>query len=369
MKGGFFISYICLKCGNKDKRYFAINKDKIYCRKCLNFMGETVDINYKCNKGKYKLNYNLTDNQHKASNFILTNIKEKTNCALNAVCGAGKTEIIYDSLEYCLNNNMKVGIAIPRKDVVIELKERISKDFNVKVVAVYGENHNVLEGDIIIFTTHQAYRYLNYFDVLIVDEIDAFPYNGNSILQSIISKCSKLFVYMSATMPEYIEKNSKIKKYYLNRRYHNYDLPVPKVKTSLWMLITLIKTLKKYKNKVVLVYFPTIKVQNKISKKIKYDYLINSKSENRDVLLNEIKKLDKGVVLTTTVLERGITIKDVQVIVYNADHKLFNKDTLIQISGRVGRNKNFYKGDIVFICKSKNKEVEKAIKTIKKYNE
>ncbi len=369
MKGGFFITYICSKCGNKDKRYFAMNKDKIYCRKCLNFVGETANKSYKCNKGKYKLDYNLTDNQRKASNFILENIKNRTNCALNAVCGAGKTEIIYDALEYSLNNKMKVGIAIPRKDVVIELKERIEKDFNVKVVSVYGGNHSVLEGDITIFTTHQAYRYLNYFDVLIIDEIDAFPYNGNDILQGIISKCSKVFVYMSATMPEYIEKDSKIKKYYLNRRYHNYDLPVPKVKVSFWMLFDLKRILKKYKNKVVLVYFPTIKIQNKIAKKVRHDYLINSKSKDRDILLNKIRKLNKGVILTTTVLERGITIKDVQVIVYNAEHNLFNKDTLIQISGRVGRNINFYKGDIVFICKSKNKEIKETIKTIKKYNE
>ena len=129
-----------------------MNKDKIYCRKCLNFTGETANKSYKCNKGKYKLDYSLTDNQRKASEFILKNIKNKNNCALNAVCGAGKTEIIYDALEYSLNNKMKIGIAIPRKDVVIELKERLGKDFNVKVVGVYGGNHNELEGDITILS-------------------------------------------------------------------------------------------------------------------------------------------------------------------------------------------------------------------------
>lgn len=369
MKGGFFITYICSKCNNSDQRYFSKVGDKVYCRKCLKFSGKLANESYSIKKGNYSLKYKLTENQKQASDFILSNIKAKKNCALNAVCGAGKTEIIYDSLEYCLNNNLKIGIAIPRKDVVVELKERIEKDFNVKVVGVYGDNHSELEGDIIVFTTHQAYRYLGYFDVLIIDEIDAFPYNNNAVLQSVVCKCSELFVYMSATMPLYIENDTKIPKYYLNKRYHNHDLPIPTIKKSFMMVYTLKKMIKHYKDKVVLVYFPTIKIQNKISHRVKYKYLINSKSLNRKDILNKIRSLDKGIILTTTVLERGITIKDVQVIVYNAEHKLFNKDVLIQISGRVGRNINYYKGDIVFVCSSVSKDMKLAIKTIKKYNE
>lgn len=234
---------------------------------------------------------------------------------------------------------------------------------------MYGGNNKFLEADIIIFTTHQAFRYIEYFDVLIIDEIDAFPFNNNEVLQNIISKCSKNFIYLSATMPRYIENNENIPKYYLNKRYHGYNVPVPKCKTCFFLLSKLKRLLLKYKDKVVLVYFPTIKLQNIISKKIKHDYLINSLSENRGELLQKIKELNKGVVLTTTVLERGITIKDVQVIVYNSEHKLFNKDTLIQISGRVGRSKEYHNGDIIFLCKNKSKDMKRAIRTIKKSNE
>ena len=318
--------------------------------------------------GDYILKYSLTSKQKEASEFIVNNIKEHKTCALNAVCGAGKTEIIYEGIKYCLNNKKKIGIAIPRKDVVIELKERISKDFNVSVVDVYGGNHNVLEGDVIVFTTHQAFRYLGYFDILIVDEVDAFPYNGNDVLKGIIKKCSNTLVYLSATMPKYIEKDKNIPKFYLNKRYHNYSLPVPKSVASFNMLITLKRYLKKFKEKVVIVYFPTIKIQNKLSKKIKHDYLINSKTDNRKEMLENIRKLEKGVVLSTTVLERGITIKDVQVIVYNSDNKLFTSDTLIQIAGRVGRNANYYKGEVIYICKNKNKVMKRAISKIKKCN-
>lgn len=221
----------------------------------------------------------------------------------------------------------------------------------------------------IIFTTHQSFRYINYFDILIIDEVDAFPYNNDKVLKEIVHKCSKLFVYLSATMPLYIEKDLNIKKHYLNKRYHGYDLPLPKCIVSINMTLSLKRLLKKYKEKVVLVYFPTIKCQKKIARKIKYDYLVNSKCEHREEILSKIKLMKKGIVFTTTILERGITIKDVQVIVYNADNSLFNKDTLIQISGRVGRDKIYNKGEIMFICKKKNKEIKKTIKKIKDCNE
>lgn len=314
------------------------------------------------------MNYELTKEQVAASSFILNCIRNNWDCALNAVCGAGKTEIIYESIKYCLNNKKRIGIAIPRKDVVIELSLRLSKDFNVNVVSVYGGHNDILEGDIIVFTTHQAFRFIDYFDLLIIDEIDAFPYNNNETLQGMIKKCSKLFVYLSATMPKYIINDKHIKQYYLNKRYHGFDVPVPICKVSFSMIKTLKKELKKYEDKLVLVYFPTIKLQSNISKKIKCDYLINSKVENREKVISEIRVLNKGVIFTTTVLERGITIKDVQVIVYNAEHKLFNQDVLIQIAGRVGRHKDYPKGNIIFICKEKNKQIKNCIKVIKRCN-
>lgn len=314
------------------------------------------------------MNYELTKEQVAASSFILNCIRNNWDCALNAVCGAGKTEIIYESIKYCLNNKKRIGIAIPRKDVVIELSLRLSKDFNVNVVSVYGGHNDILEGDIIVFTTHQAFRFIDYFDILIIDEIDAFPYNNNETLQGVIKKCSKLFVYLSATMPKYIINDKHIKQYYLNKRYHGFDVPVPICKVSFSMIRTLKKELKKYEDKLVLVYFPTIKLQSNISKKIKCDYLINSKIENREKVISEIRVLNKGVIFTTTVLERGITIKNVQVIVYNAEHKLFNQDVLIQIAGRVGRHKDYPKGNIIFICKEKNKQIKNCIKVIKRCN-
>ena len=89
------------------------------------------------------------------------------------------------------------------------------------------------------------------------------------------------------------------------------------------------KFLFKHKKDLVLIYFPTIKIQMQFSKKLKEKhYIINSKITNRKKMLDKLHDLNKGIILTTLVLERGITFKNCHVIVYNADHHLFSYENL-----------------------------------------
>ena len=104
-------------------------------------------------------------------------------CYVFRVFGAGKTELVYKVIFYALSHKQTVAFAIPRRDVVIELFPRIKNAFpNSKVVTVYGGHTGSLTGDIVLLTTHQLYRYEKYFDLIIIDEIDAFPFKDNFVL-------------------------------------------------------------------------------------------------------------------------------------------------------------------------------------------
>ena len=320
--------------------------------------------------GEYHLNYELTLEQQKASYFILENVKKGNNCILNAVTGAGKTEMIYPLIRYCVDNNLKVGIAIPRRDVVIELYERIKKDFKqARVISLYGGNINEMYGDVIVLTTHQLFRYDKYFDVIVVDEVDAFPFWNNTVLINfLINSVKGNIVYMSATIPNGLLK-SGYPIYYLNRRYHKEKLDIPFVKYY-FGYATIKKYIKLLNEGILIIYFPTIKQQIKFSKKLKtFHYVINSKTLNRGKLLNDLHNLNKAVVLSTLVLERGVTFKNTNVIVVNADHELFSYENLVQISGRVGRHYLYPHGKIIFLIKENNKKIKQAIEFIKKCNE
>lgn len=360
----------CEKCGNRIKELFIYKGNEYVCRRCLVYKDEEKMEYALKGKGDYKLKYELTVMQKKASEFILNCIKDKKDCILSAVTGAGKTEIIYPLLRYCIENKMRVAIAIPRRDVVIELYNRITNDFKLsKVICVYGGNNENIYGDIVIATTHQLYRYSEYFDVVVIDEVDAFPFYKNELLNNFLKRCKKgNIVYMSATVPGDLLKE-EYPVFYLNKRYHNQKLPVPVVKTFFANRV-IKKYINKYRDSILIIYFPTIKQQLKFHKNLKQKhYLINSKVQERKEILDKLHKENSAIVLSTLVLERGVTFKNTNVIVVNADHNLFSASNLIQIAGRVGRHHLYTKGDVIFLVKNKTKSIKDTINFINKCNE
>ena len=73
--------------------------------------------------------------------------------------------------------------------------------------------------------------------------------------------------------------------------------------------------------------------------------------------------------VTTSVLERGVTVKDLQVIICQSDHKIYEKGTLIQIAGRVGRKKDAPFGEVIYLCEKVTIDMLDSIKEIMKNNE
>ena len=319
-----------------------------------------------------QINYELTPIQKKASKQILNYVKNEKSVIVNAVCGAGKTELVYESIEYYLNKNLKVAFAIPRKEVVKEIYKRLHNDYpQIKCSCIYGGHVTNLNYPLIIITTHQLYRYQNYFDLIILDEADAFPYKDNELLEFFLNRSSKkTIIYLTATINENLKKlTSNI--IYVHRRFHNIDIPIPKIILLPKILFT--KYLKKkiiyYQKqaKPLLIFVATIDTGKKLAKLLNLDFVYAAK-EKKSLLINKFME-KKGCLITTTILERGITIDNLQVIVYEANHQMFDKATLIQISGRVGRKKQHPHGDIIYLCNQISIEMNKSIQELKKQNQ
>lgn len=374
--------FICPKCGNKDPRYIGYFNNIPYCRYCLPFKGKQVSNESKISKNiSLSLSYPLSEKQEKCSSEVCLALNHNKNVLIHAVTGAGKTELVYKAMEKYLKENKRVGFATPRKDVVIDLTPRIEEAFkNCKVVAVYGNHSSTIEGDIIVLTTHQLYRYPNYFDLLILDEIDAFPYKDNKLLQSFFRKSIKgNYVLLSATpSKEDIEKvkNDNGEIITLFERYHQHDLVVPRfIKgNKLKQFLFICKYLRKYQkeNKPLFVFTPTIDEGKKLyfllSLFFKNGSFVSSKEENRSIDIEKFKRKMYSFLVTTSILERGVTLKNLQVIVYNASSYIYNSAALIQIAGRVGRKIGAEDGDVFFLSDEVNASIINAIETIKKCN-
>ena len=375
-------NFICPKCGNQDPKYVGYINGKPYCRFCISMKGKQADKKRKASGSVVlKLDYSLSRDQKKLSEQIVANYKNKIDTLVNAVCGAGKTELIYSVMAYCLSLGKAVAFAVPRRDVVIELSQRIHMVFpNNSIVSVYGGHTEKLVADIVVLTTHQLYRYEKYFDLIILDEIDAFPFKNNKLLNSMFFRAVKGNIVMMSATPskdviEFFSQNGK-QILELNTRFHEHPLPVPKVITLVGVLKLpyLIFKLRRFikGGKKVFVFAPTISkcesLFNFLKIFAKNGAFVHSKCKNRSQIISSFKRGCYDYLVTTAVLERGVTFKGLQVVIYDADNELYNSQTLIQISGRVGRKIDAPEGEVIFLVNKRTSEIDDAISTIERKN-
>ena len=371
-------SFVCPRCGNSDPRFLGHKNGEVYCRKCISFRGEeALEKKASPKNVVLSLDYRLSKEQETLSKQIIENYDKGIDTLVYAVCGSGKTEISYGIIARSMAKGLIVGFALPRRDVVIELYYRLKSAFpHNRIVAVYGGNTTRLEGDCIILTTHQLYRYPNYFDLLVMDEIDAFPFKGNDVLIAMYKRSLKGHcVMMSATPSEAVIKEFQGEGHAileLRTRFHKCPIPVPKTITvpSIFQLLFVIRRLRVYgkEGKPCLIFVPTVEdaelLFQKLSMFVKGGDYVSSKRRTREAIISKFKKGGYSYLVTTAVLERGVTVKGVQVVVYGADDPIYDSAALIQIAGRVGRKKGAEDGDVFFLAKEESKSMRKAIKEI-----
>ena len=328
------------------------------------------------------MEYELSPEQKELSDKLVENYKKGIDSLVYAVCGSGKTEISIKPIQYVVNCGEKVAFALPRRDVAIELFNRLKEIFSKNsVCCVYGGHNKVKESDIVVLTTHQLYRYKNYFHLIILDEIDAFPFKNNQVLKEMFyqSLCGH-YVMMSATpsqdvIDHFSKKDKDILR--LDIRYHRHPLPVPIIKNMRLILqyLYLIRKIKFYikKKKPVFIFAPTINECERVYKIINIfisgGNYVHSKRDLRKEIIDNFRRGLYAFLVTTSVLERGVTLRNLQVIVHQSDHKIYEKGTLIQIAGRVGRKADSPTGEVIFLASKTTKDMLLAIEEIKRSNE
>ncbi|WP_330218311.1 DEAD/DEAH box helicase [Ornithinibacillus californiensis] len=341
-------------------------------------------------------NGELTPYQKEASHQLVQAIQESwKEFLIWAVCGAGKTEMLFQGIELGLKLGKRICIATPRADVVRELKPRIQQAFqDVPIQALYGGSEEK-EGSsqIIIATTHQLLRFYKSFDIMIIDEIDAFPYHKDATLPFAVNRAKKTnstTIYLTATPRKEHRLQIALKQLahtYVPVRYHGKPLPVPQLKMS----FSLKKELKWYNvpkaflqwlrnrdndKRQLLIFVPSILLAENIVSSLKKDSTIpfqvidsvHSEDEQRMDKIEKFRRREIDLLVTTTILERGVTFPSVDVVVLDAGHSVFDEAALIQIAGRAGRSADDPTGEVIFLHDGKTDAMVKAIHSIKLMN-
>jgi|GEM_PF-274961 len=152
-----------------------------------------------------------------------------------AVTGAGKTEMMFPLLDAVLSAGGKVAVATPRRDVVLELAPRLAAAFpHVRQVVLYGGSEERLQlGELTLATTHQLIRFKEAFDLVVIDEVDAFPFHNDQALHFAAAEArarSGMTLLLSATPPAAMQRRARRGRLPHARvavRHHRRPLPVP----------------------------------------------------------------------------------------------------------------------------------------------
>ena len=372
----------CKRCGNKDPAYFYKGHKGYYCRKCIRFSQilleeEIFPLDYEIAEGaeEFGFDYRLTDQQLEASGKCTEGLKYG-DVLLCCVCGAGKTEIAVASISEYLSRGLKVAYAISRREVVIELTKRFEKIFSrAKVMGVYGGHHDELKGDLIVCTCHQLYRYYQTFDLLILDEADAFPLKGNETLMNIsVNVCKGRIIYSTATVDDTLRKVMRRRPYrtvelYVRPSFRPLTVPRAFYLPRYPALFVLYLLLRRMENQCII--FTVSKRDCKAFYRIFYRFFsctyVYADLPERKKHIEDFREKKYRFIFATTVLERGITIKNVSVIIMNFAN-VFDQSNLIQMLGRVGRGTDCVAGDAYVISNRFDPNIRETLKYLKKAN-
>lgn len=377
----------CPRCGNTDSAWFYQGSRGFYCRRCIRFgrimleeEQEPVSLNETGDDvSEYVLKYPLTPAQKRIGHEAALKIRS-TDVLLKAATGAGKTEMTVETIADTLARKEKIIFAIPRRQVVLELAERFRQIFpKAKVVAVCGGHTEETDGDLIVCTTHQLARYTpGGCDVLIIDEPDAYPFKSSFVLMGISRSAVKGHTMFLTATPD-AELKARVRKgdlyqLELNERPHGHPIPVPQLKTGSrpLLFLYLIRWLRSHAEHPRMVFVPTIAMANVLAKLLKAVFpetmVLTSKTEKRDDEIARYRKQRHGIVVTTTVLERGVTVPGIDVCVFEAGHRVFDEAALIQMAGRAGRSFQFPTGSVLFLTRKRSALAEQCIKEIEEAN-
>ncbi|KRE97984.1 hypothetical protein ASG89_29130 [Paenibacillus sp. Soil766] len=417
--------YTCKRCGSGEERMFwspclHCGQDCPYCEECLT-MGRvrscsllmlggsgnalsTANAEAADSLQAYIEPWGLSDAQTHASLEGLRFIQGKQpggpgKFLIWAVTGAGKTEMIFPFIHYTAARGGRVLIATPRKDVVLELQPRIQRAFTAySVVTLYGGSEQRWEqGQITIATTHQLLRFHQAFDLVIIDEIDAFPYHNNPMLSYAaenVCKPSGTNILLSATPPTRVRQaaeRGRLSHVRVPVRFHKHPLPVPQLIST----PTLRKSIAAQsipqsiqsrlevsieRGAQVFVFVPNIQLvepivmllREKLSRALKSTVVRIEGTSSKDLSRTEKVQLFRNreirVLVTTTILERGVTVPQSDVFILDADSKLFDEAAIVQMAGRAGRSKDDPHGKVYLAAAEITKSQKEAVRQIRTMN-
>ena len=393
----------CYRCNHVTaKSLGALPQGEFYCPHCIN-LGRVSTLNkfyhvpepnqFTVTEPVLTWKGKLSPLQQQASEKISRGMADHVQQLLWAVTGAGKTEMMFAGIAAAIERGERIGIASPRVDVCLELFPRLKAAFaNCDIALLHGRQELPYHyAQLTICTTHQLLRFYHAFDNLIIDEVDAFPYAANASLLYATKQAIKEnggCLYLTATPGDALLREIKSKRLvvnYLPLRYHGHLLPQIKVRLAFgWrrrlerqqlppqVIQQLQETLKEGHH--FLLFVPHIADLALVEAALRHSFTtfrfatVHASDLERLEKVQKMRDGDYDFLVTTSILERGVTFPEIDVYVLGADDPVFSSSALVQIAGRAGRSQSRPTGRVIFWINCNCRQVNQAVSQVKYLN-
>ena len=299
----------------------------------------------------------LTPAQRRVADEQVQALKAGRSHLTYAVTGAGKTEMLFPMLTAALQAGKRIALVSPRVDVIVELAPRLREAFKTDFVVLYGDSPETYRyTQLVLASTHQLLRFRAAFDVIVVDEVDAFPYAENVQLEGAVQRATKpqgCHFYLTATPSARLLRDvskQRLRISLLPRRYHGQPLPnftIIKIgnwrKKLSWRIQRILHEYVMSKQR-FLIFVPhvadltaTLNEITRLQPSLKIA-ATHAGDPDRQAKVQAMRASELQALITTTILERGVTFKGIDVMILGADDPVFSQAALIQIAGRCGRS-------------------------------
>ncbi|WP_283678074.1 DEAD/DEAH box helicase family protein [Lentilactobacillus sp. Marseille-Q4993] len=389
----------CNRCGYllplKESR---LPNGHVYCRQCIQ-MGRMATVSELITvKEPNQFSFppkvlswhgQLTVEQTKCANEIVNVFTNRQTHLLWAVTGAGKTEMLFRGIEKAILAGKRIAVASPRVDVCIELFPRLQAAFDqIDMILLHGQGETKYRyTQLVVCTTHQLLRFKEAFDVVIIDEVDVFPFSGNDMLHFAVKQAAKpkaAKLYLTATPDRQLLmmiRRKQISVSYLPLRFHRHLLPTISVIKDKQYLEKIGKLkcpteIKQFLNRRLadgrpfLIFAPRISDLDRMMLLIKPHIgglaiqTVFSADSHRLEKVQMMRQGQLNGLITTTILERGVTFSKLHVLIVGADNEIFSAAALVQIAGRVGRKADCPDGEVRLLVSRHSATVREAEKQI-----
>ncbi|RNC28863.1 MAG: ComF operon protein 1 [Candidatus Dichloromethanomonas elyunquensis] len=407
-------NWSCQRCGNMDcQEWISVYGYAATCQECRSIGPlNSLQVIFRSPKSGHrslfnrveanifhKFNFEFSHAQQKAALELLALCEkdEVQRILVWAVCGAGKTEISFPLIYKYLSEGKSVLFAAPRQDVVHDVQPRLQRNFpQIKVRIFSGAVTPEWEDSLLtVATTHQLLRFYKTFSLILFDEMDAYPYPGNKVLEFGLNQALQeggRLIYLTATPPDSLlreVKRGESEIIRLSLRHHGFPVPIPEwAKANFPDKSASLQEILKKKDSItwrkileelaeegpLLVFVPRIgmvPIWTETLRGVFHEKQVEGSWSSDPYRLEKVKSFLNGncqVFVSTSILERGITVNRVQVAVLFADDEQYDTRALIQMAGRTGRTQAHPWGRTVFLAAKQTKAIKKALAWIQEQN-